>query len=89
MVLAREEIKEEYAKPCTNYKGRGVSYEKFGLTIVAVTPLRDAVGSSEQELIRLWNKQYITRTRTTPFPTVQTHTPHCMQEDEAYSRPVV
>ena len=34
-------------------------------------------------------EHYITWTRTTQCPTVQTHTPHCRQEDQAYSKPVV
>ena len=34
-------------------------------------------------------EQYITSTRTTQCPSVQTHTPHCMQEGQAYSKPVV
>ena len=34
-------------------------------------------------------EQYITWTRTTQCQTVQTHMPHCMQEDQAYSKPVV
>ena len=35
-----------------------------------------------KELIRFWN-------RKTQCPTVQTHTPHCIQEDQAYNKPVV
>ena len=69
--------KEEYAKPRT--EGRELSYGKIGLTTVAVTqdllsgmPLVLKIG-----LIRLL-EQYITWTRTTQCPTVQTHTPHCM-----------
>ena len=43
--------------------------------------------------LRKWThlpvEQYITWIRTTQFSIVQTHTPHCMQEDQAYSKPVV
>ena len=60
MVLAGEEKKEEYAKPCT--EGREVSYGKIGLTTVAVT--QDLLSGMplviKIELIRLWNEQYIT-----------------------------
>ena len=56
VVLAGEEKKEEYAKPCTS--GRGVSYVKIGLMIVAVT--LDLLSGMllvllRKELILLWN----------------------------------
>ena len=52
------------------------------------SPIRDAVGSF-QKRTDLPLEQYITWTRTTKCPSVQTQTPHCMQEDQAYSKPVV
>ena len=51
------------------------------------SPLRDAIGSFKRTHPPL--EQYINWTRTTQCPTVQTHTPHYMQEDQAYSEPVV
>ena len=50
-------------------------------------PLRDAVGSFKKRTHPPL-EQYITWTRTTLCPTAQTHTPHCMQEDQAYRKPV-
>ena len=52
------------------------------------SPLRDAVGSFKKRTHPPL-EQYITWTRTTQCPTVQTHMPHCMQEVQAYSEPVV
>ena len=54
----------------------------------SVSPLRDACGSLRKRTHPPL-EQYITWTRTTQCPTVQTHTPHCMQEDHACSEPVV
>ena len=53
------------------------------------TPLKDAIGY----LFFLKRthppmEQYITWTRTTQCPTVQTHTPHRMQEDPPFHEPV-
>ena len=50
--------------------------------------LRGAVGSFKKRTHPTL-KEYITSTRTTQCPTVQAHTPHCMQEDQAYSKQVV
>ena len=52
------------------------------------SPLRDAIGSFKKRTHPPL-EQYITWTRTTQCPTVQTHTSHRMQEDQAYSKPVV
>ena len=52
------------------------------------SPLRDAVGSFKNRTHPPL-EQYITLTRTTQCQTVQTHTPHSMQEDIACSKPVV
>ena len=47
--------REECAKPRT--KMRRVSYGKIVLATVAVgSPIRNAVGSLEKKLIRLWNR---------------------------------
>ena len=45
--------------------------------------IRHAVGSLEKRTHPLLG-QYLTWIRTTQCPTVRTHTPHCMQEDQAY-----
>ena len=81
--------KKECAKPRS--KEIAVSYRKIELTTVAlIQNLLSGLPSIlwEKELIRIWN-------RTLPEPrqpmceTVQTHTPHCMQKDQVYNKPVV
>ena len=63
-----------------------MSYGKIGLkTVNSGSPLRDAVGSLEKELIHLWNSILSEPGQ----PSAQTHTYYCMQEDQAYSKPVV
>ena len=64
-----------------------MSYGKIGLTTVAVT--HDLLSGMplvllRKELIRLWNSVL-----PEPGQTVQTHMIHYMQEDQAYSNPVV
>ena len=49
------------------------------------SPLTDAVGSLEKELIRFRTVYYLNQSN--PVPTAQTHTPRCMQEDQAYIKP--
>ena len=80
---------EEYAKPRTGRER--LSYWKIGLTTTAAT----------QELLSgmllvLFIKkrthppmeQHITLTGTTQCQTVQTHTPHRLQEDPPFNEPV-
>ena len=67
-----------------------MSYGKIGLTTVAVT--QDLLSGMPLVLLKRTHpplEQYITWTRTTQCPTVQTNTTHSMQEDQAYSKPVV
>ena len=51
------------------------------------SPLRDAVGSLEKTQPHL--EQYISWTNRTQCSTAQTYKPDCMQEDQAYRKPVV
>ena len=78
--------KEEYAKPHT--KGKGVG--RIGLTTVAVT--QDLL--SGMPLVLYKNNSSVFGTvyylnQDNLVPTAQTHTTHCIQEDQAYSKPVV
>ena len=80
MVLAGEERKT--SKLSHVLKGRSELREDraYDCGCNSWSPLRDAVGSFKK-ITHPPLEQYITWTRTTQCPTVQTHTPHCMQED--------
>ena len=53
------------------------------------SPLRDAAGSLEKELIRHWNSILPEPGQPSAELPNSFHMPHCMQEDQAYSKPVV
>ena len=68
-----------------------MSYGKIGLTTVAVT--HDLLSGMplvlfRKELIRLWNS-ILPEPGQPSALTFQTNMLHCMQEDQAYSKPVV
>ena len=71
--MERSELREDRAYNCGCNSG---------------SPLRDAVGSLRKRTHPPF-EQYITCTRTTQCPTVETHAPDCMQEDQACSKLVV
>ena len=77
--------KNEYTSYTTNLRERskldsGCKYE---------FPLRDAVGFFFQKSTATPFELLITWISATQCPTVQTHTPHCMQKDPAYNEPVI
>ena len=80
--------KEQYTKPHT--EDRKVSYREdwaYDCPCNSGSPLRDAVGSKNRTRPPL--ELYITWTRTTYCRTVQTYTPHCLQEGHAHNVLVV